>query len=111
MQVIWSERSCPCLKSEEVPIIFHLEGFQKDVNVAPACHCRLNYEPESQKSETHVDQGHAEEEHESPGANRDDAGLPLKGVASQEETLESELDQALPRKVPPDPVGMIRIVF
>jgi hypothetical protein len=25
--------------------------------------------------------------------------------------LECELNQALPRKVPPDPVGMIRIVF
>ena len=111
MQVIWSEGTSACLKSEEIPIIFHLEGFQKDVDVAPAGHCGLNNEPESQKSETHVDQGHAEEEHESSGANRDDAGLPLKGVASQEETLESELDQTLPRKVPPDPVGMIRIVF
>ena len=79
--------------------------------MAPTGHRGLDDEPGSQKSETHVDHGHAKEEHESPRANRDDAGLPLKGVASQEETLESELDQTLPRKVPPDPVGMIGIVF
>jgi hypothetical protein len=77
VQVIWSERVCPWLKSEEIPIIFHLEGFQEDVDVAPTGHRGLNDEPESQKSETHIDHGHAEKEHESPGANRDDTGLPL----------------------------------